>query len=147
MKYFTDKELRCKCCGQLPPQVRENLMALVDNILDPVREKLGRPVYITSPYRCLKHNTAVGSKPTSQHIKGEACDVYIGTPEENITLARLILENGKFDQMILYTNSATSLAPRFIHVSYKRFGENRHRILKQVRGTSTYTVVSHREII
>lgn len=32
-------------------------------------------IKITSGYRCSKLNTAIGSKDTSQHVKGEACDM------------------------------------------------------------------------
>lgn len=157
MKYFSktevlrcfseDKRGRCKECRltqavkSLPNSIEENMTALIENVMDPAREALGRAIITTSPYRCPYKNNLVGSKPTSQHIKGEAIDVTVGTPEENLELAKILAKQNRFDQMILYTNSATSLAPRFIHVSYKRFGENRHRILKQVAGTNGYEVV------
>lgn len=147
MKYFTDKELCCKHCGQLPPSVKENITALVDHVLDPLREAYGKPVYVTSGYRCPAHNTAVGGVPRSQHMAGEAADIHAGSPAENLKLAKLIAAQGKFDQLILYVNSPTSLEPRFLHVSYKRSGANRHRILKQVAGTSGYAVVPRTELI
>ncbi|MCR5064927.1 MAG: peptidase M15 [Bacteroidales bacterium] len=141
MKHFSTQELVCKHCGQLPPSVKENIEALVDNVLDPLREQYGKPVYVTSGYRCLRHNTAVGGVPNSQHTKGEACDIHAGNPAENLKLAKIIAAQGRFDQLILYVNSATSLEPRFVHVSYKRSGTNRKRILKQVAGTTGYSVV------
>ena len=58
MKYFNERELRCKHCGQLPPSVKENIEALVANVLDPLRDQYGKPVYVTSGYRCPAHNTA-----------------------------------------------------------------------------------------
>lgn len=141
MKYFTEKELVCKHCGQLPPSVRENIVSLVDNVLDPLREAYGKPIYVTSGYRCPAHNAAVVGVPNSQHMKGEACDIHAGSPEENLKLAKLIAAQGVFDQEILYVNSATDMRPRFIHVSYKKNGTNRHRILKQVAGQKTYSIV------
>lgn len=147
MKYFTEKELVCKHCGQLPPSVRENIVSLVDNVLDPLREAYGKPIYVTSGYRCPAHNTAVGGVPRSQHMVGEACDIHAGSPEENLKLAKLIAAQGVFDQEILYVNSATDLRPRFIHVSYKRNGANRHRILKQIAGHTNYLVVPPSEVI
>ena len=141
MKHFTEKELRCKHCGQLPPSVRENIVSLVDNVLDPLREAYGKPIYVTSGYRCPAHNAAVGGVPNSQHMKGEACDIHAGSPAENLRLAKIIAQQNNFDQMILYVYSTSSLAPRFIHVSYKKNGGNRHRILKQVAGQKTYSIV------
>ena len=162
-KYFTKTELikcfrerkedRCPECRltsaahSLPNGAEAALEALVDNMLDPAREALKKPIYLTSAFRCPLHNAKVGSKPTSQHIKGEACDIYCGTPEENLELAKILVTQNNFDQMILYVDSSTSLAPRFIHVSYKRIGENRHRILKQVTGTAGYVVVARTELL
>lgn len=126
MKYFKEGEFACKCCRQFPPSVRENIEALVDNVLDPARQKYGGPVLVNSGYRCPKHNAEVGGVPRSQHMVGEAADVV---PIENgklkienlQRLARIIVENGRFDQLIIY--------PTFIHVSWKRVGINRHRVL------------------
>ena len=36
MRWFKDKEFACRCCGELPPFARENIEALVRNVLDPV---------------------------------------------------------------------------------------------------------------
>ncbi len=145
MKYFTDKELRCKHCGQLPPSVKENIEALVANVLDLLRDQYGKPVYVTSGYRCPAHNTAVGGVPRSQHMAGEACDIHADSPAENLKLAKILAQQNHFDQMILYVNPG-SMNPRFIHVSYKRTGQNRRRILKQVAGTSGYAVVPRTEL-
>ena len=120
MKWFKEKEFACKCCGQLPPLARENVKALVSVVLDPVREKLGMPVVVNSGYRCEKHNKDVGGVRNSQHLRGEAADV---TCSDLPRLKQLIIENGKFDQLITY--------PTFLHVSYKRTGGNRHQRLKK----------------
>lgn len=122
MRWFKDKEFACKCCRELPPFARENVEALVRNVLDPVREKLGKPIQVNSGYRCKNHNEEVGGVKGSQHLVGEAADLRIdGSPEE---LANAIRENGRFDQMIIY--------PGFVHVSYKRSGVNGHQVLRKV---------------
>ena len=120
MKWFKEKEFACKCCGQLPPLARENVKALVSEVLDPVREKLGMPIVVNSGYRCERHNKDVGGVRNSQHLRGEAADV---TCSDLPRLKALIIENGKFDQLITY--------PTFLHVSYKRTGGNRHQRLKK----------------
>lgn len=141
MKHFTDKELRCKCCGQLPPEAKENLESLVDHVLDPARELFGKPIHVNNGFRCPLHNTAVGGTAKSQHTLGEAADITTGSPAENLKLARLIAKRGQYDQMILYVTTG-SMEPQFIHVSWKRNGDNRHRILKHVIGTSGYSTVT-----
>ena len=121
MKYFRTKEFECKC-GQcsMPSEVQANIDALVTNVLDPLREAYGKPIYVNSGYRCAKHNAAVGGVPKSQHKVGEAADIHCA---DNATLVRIIKQQGNFDQMILY--------PTFIHVSWKRNGANRHKILRK----------------
>ena len=122
MKHFTEKEFRCKCCGQKgSPQAAANIRALVDVVLDPAREKLGKPIVVNSGYRCPKHNLAVGGVTNSQHMAGEAADICC---EDNKLLKQIIVENGKYDQLIEY--------PTFLHVSWKRNGPNRkQRLIKR----------------
>lgn len=115
MKHFKFEESRCRCCGGLPPLARANIEALVDNVLDPARQKFGGPVLVNSGYRCPKHNAEVGGVANSQHMKGEAADVR---PRE---VGKIIEELGKYDQLIYY--------PTFVHVSWKRTGANRKQIL------------------
>ncbi len=114
MKYFKEKEFVCRCCGELPPVARENIVALVENVLDPARERFGKPIIVNSGYRCPKHNKEVGGVANSQHLRGEAADVRC---TDNKRLAEIIEQNGKYDQLIIY--------PTFLHVSWKRSGVNR----------------------
>ncbi len=54
-------------------------------LLEQVRELLGCPIQITSGYRSLKLNSAIGSKPTSDHVQGYAADFVApgyGSPRE-----------------------------------------------------------------
>lgn len=99
--------------------VRDNIKALVEDILQPLRNAWGGPLFINSGYRCPELNKAVGGVPTSQHVKGQAADVGCTDP---ISLARLAVRLGlDFDQMIVY--------PSFVHFSYKKEGENRRQVL------------------
>lgn len=157
MKHFTKFELikcyqqhknqRCHECRltapahTLPNGIEANLEALVDNVLDPARELLGEPIHVNSGFRCPLHNAAVGGVAKSQHTLGEAADITAGSPAENLKLARIIAHLSNYDQMILYVNNG-SMEPQFIHVSWKRNGINRHRILKHVTGTSGYSAVT-----
>ena len=99
--------------------VRDSILSLVENVLQPLRDAWGRPLRINSGYRCEKLNAAVGGVPTSQHVKGEAADIAAENPAE---LARLAVKLGlPFDQMILY--------PTFVHFSHKLKGRQRGQIL------------------
>ena len=132
MKHFTisellksDTALKHKLWNGAPKEAEENLRALVDEVLDPLREAYGRPIRVTSGYRCPKLNNLVGGSPNSQHTRGEAADIQpvIGNEADLDELAQILIANGKFDQLILY--------PTFIHVSWKRLGWNRKQILQK----------------
>ena len=131
MKYFKMKEFECHDGCEMPAEARENIEALVEVVLDPARERLGKAIRVNSGYRCPKHNLKVGGVAGSQHMKGEAADVVPGdsgqvTGDSLERLVRIIKELVVFDQMIVY--------PTFVHVSYKRIGINRHQVLKKVSG-------------
>ena len=121
MKWFKAKEFACKFCGELPPLPKGNIEALVRNVLDSARERLGQPILINSGYRCPSHNLHVGGAVNSQHTRGEAADIRCA---DNLMLLDIIRELGNFDQLIIY--------PTFLHVSYKRSGANRHQVLRKV---------------
>ncbi|MCR5039196.1 MAG: peptidase M15 [Bacteroidales bacterium] len=132
MKHFTisellksDTALKNKLWNGAPKEAEENLRALVDEVLDPLREAYGRPIRVNSGYRCPKLNRLVGGSPNSQHMRGEAADIQpvIGNESDLPELARILIANGKFDQLIIY--------PTFIHVSYRRLGWNRKQVLQK----------------
>lgn len=99
--------------------VQQAVKALVDNVLQPLRDAWGEPLHINSGYRSERLNALVGGVPTSQHVKGEAADVKCDRPYELASLAERM--GLPFDQMILY--------PTFVHFSHKLQGEQRHQIL------------------
>lgn len=74
MKYFTLEELtnsataKRRGINNTPDESsRKNLIALVENILDPLREAWGAPIIVTSGYRCGRLNKAVSGAAKSQH--------------------------------------------------------------------------------
>ena len=92
MKYFGISEIikcidgHCKDhrCGydeqtvvRVPSEVVKNAMALVEEVLDPARERLGKPIKVNSGYRCPLKNKAVGGVANSQHLLGEAADISV----------------------------------------------------------------------
>lgn len=107
-----------------PLQEAGNLKALAENVLDPLREWYGKPIYVNSGYRSPQLNRMVGGAPTSQHMKGEAVDITAGSKAENKKLFDYIKSNLPFDQVIDEKNFS------WVHVSYKRHGSNRKQTLK-----------------
>lgn len=80
-KNFSTWEFSCSCCGRhLCPELLRRLAIPLQEL----RDKLNKPIIIHSGYRCPKHNKAIGSAPTSQHVKGKAVDCHAVdiTPEE-----------------------------------------------------------------
>lgn len=82
-----------------------SLRYLVKNLLDPLREYVGRPVRITSGYRSEQLNRLIGGSSTSQHMLGEAADIKCGDLPAEL-LADLIIKSGlDFGQLIWYSQS------------------------------------------
>jgi hypothetical protein len=57
-----------------PPEIIDNLQYLVENALQPIRNRIGFPIRISSGYRSPLVNKLVGGSATSQHCLGEAAD-------------------------------------------------------------------------
>jgi zinc D-Ala-D-Ala carboxypeptidase len=112
---FTLEELTVTKTG-LPNTPNEteilNLQALVDNILQPLRDKYGKPITVISGFRSSQVNKAIGGSTTSQHSKGEAADITTGSKEGNKELFDIIKDNLPFDQLIDEFDYA------WIHVSF-----------------------------
>lgn len=108
MKYFTIKEL-CKSSTAIQKgidntpnsEIVNNLKKLVEYILDPLRERYGKPIHVNSGYRCPALNKAVNGSKTSQHMTGLASDITAGSVAKNKILFNLIQElDLPFDQLI-----------------------------------------------
>ena len=77
-------------------EVVDNLNKLAD-YLDVIREKVGKPIRISSGFRCPVLNKAVGGVANSQHLKGLAADLICADME---SLGKVLRETGGFDQLI-----------------------------------------------
>ena len=157
MKNFTEKEMKCKCCGQLPEEARMNGTALVENVLDPVHEKFGKAIKTNSFYRCMRNNTRCGGSKTSQHMclgNSAAADICTGAKTQNMLefktqnkeIAKLIVKGGRFDQLILENVGENDLLPAWVHVSWRRGGPNRGEVLKKVVDKAGYQMLTTDEI-
>lgn len=98
-----------------PKEAIDNLKTLCVKLLQPVRDKIGKPILISSGYRCKRTNRAVGGKATSHHIKGMAADIN-GVGYSNRELFFFIKNNFKFTQLIWEYGDKKN--PAWVHVSY-----------------------------
>lgn len=118
-----------------PQEAVDNLKALCQGCLEPLREALGLPVVITSGYRTKALNSILAhSSERSQHMLGQAADFYVGPGQSGLSRRELLIkafrliildESIDYDQLILY--------PSFIHVSYVSRERNRRTILLGMR--------------
>ena len=95
--------------------ILDNLCILA-NGMENVRSLLNAPIYVSSGYRCPELNDLLGSKRTSQHTQGLACDFTsnaYGSPQ--IIFADIITSDIPFDQLILEFD-------RWIHISFVEDG-------------------------
>ena len=126
MRHFTIAELTRSATARRmgidntpPASAVSALTALVDDVLDPLRDAWGGPISVNSSYRCPALNKAVGGTPNSQHQRGEAADITVGSRSANHRLLALIKRQDlPVDQCI------DEKGCRWIHVSHRR-GRNR----------------------
>lgn len=86
-----------------PPRLVIEELKRTAMIMENVRKLLGVPILVTSGFRCSALNKLIGSKPTSKHVQGLACDFkapMFGDPKQvceeieasDIRFGKLILE-------------------------------------------------------
>lgn len=106
-KNFTYDELtksntasRLKINNSPDDEAKTKLKKLANDVLQPIRDVYGKPIKVSSGYRCLKLNEKVGGAVNSQHTKGEAADItsISDTVDENKVLFETIkklIKDGK----------------------------------------------------
>lgn len=89
--------------------------------LDIVRERLGVPIKVTSGYRTVAVNAAVGGVDGSQHTTGEAVDVAVEGMHAR-DLAQAFVDAGvPYDQLIWYPPERGN----WVHYSLSASGDQR----------------------
>ena len=79
-RHFKRDEFACRCgCGF------DGVSPALVYALESVREHFNRPVRVLSGCRCEEHNRAVGGRPSSRHLAGEAADISVdGVPPSQV---------------------------------------------------------------
>lgn len=110
--------------------------------LEMIRTLVGQPLMISSGFRCLALNTAVGSKPTSQHVLGQASDVICpGYGDPKSLLKAVMTAKLPYDQAILeFYQPATWSTPArgWLHISFVRSNPRQQALVIDSKGTRAY---------
>lgn len=112
-KYFSTEEMVCHCCGTLPDG---GINPILLDKLDALREAIGKPIHVDCMYRCPSHNAEVGGVPNSQHVLGNAADIWVDDMGVD-DLANLAADVG-FDGIGRYYGS------EFVHVDVRDDGNS-----------------------
>ena len=120
---------------------QENLKKLCENVLQPVRDHFEQVVSVSSGYRSPELCTAIGSKITSQHAKGQAADFEI-FGVSNKELADYIDSELHYDQLILEYWNESDPNSGWVHCSFSE-GQNRKQYLRAYKenGSTKYEPV------
>jgi uncharacterized protein YcbK (DUF882 family) len=109
--HFNAKEFTCQCGMCRPQKIKNDLITKLER----VREKFGRPLIITSGYRCARHQASLRGQGlqtasgTSTHELGEAADVRPKDLADMPELLKILEEEFK----------AIGLASTFYHVDLR----------------------------
>lgn len=101
---FSVDEMACPCCGKA-----EMVTAFMER-LQALRDKLNKPLAITSGYRCLKHNTAIKGAAESKHLDGIACDIAVVNGADRHELVKAAFELGF---------TGVGIAKTFVHLDIR----------------------------
>lgn len=104
-----------------------SMVLLAEKVFQPLREHFGKPIQVTSFFRSIALNRAIGGASNSQHLalNGAAIDIKI---DKEMFL--WIKDNLDFDQLIY--EFGTDEHPQWVHVSYKA-ENNRKQVLKAIK--------------
>ena len=103
--HFKLSEFACPCCKRvmLHPTLLEKLVKF--------REMVGRPIYITSGYRCAEYNQKVGGIKSSYHMLGLAADIQI----EGVSALDLL----EYAEMINFAGIGLYEKKNFLHLDVR----------------------------
>lgn len=111
--------------------VRDAVKELTVTILQPLRDAWGKPLTISSGYRCPELNDAVGGSKTSAHLTGYAADIQVDSESDqdlfNVFAVQFLLNKRiPFDQCIMEKSGTT----KWLHIGmYNNAHEQRRQTM------------------
>jgi len=120
----------------------KNMIAIAEEVFEPLRMWVGGPIKINSFFRSPELNKAIGGSGKSQHCHGQAIDLddTFGRAT-NAEMYEFIKKHLDFDQMIWEFGDEDN--PDWVHVSYVSEEQNRNRCLQAYKenGKTKYKVI------
>ena len=96
LKYFKKREFTCRCgCG------RTDMHPDFLRWMDLVRSIYGRPLQVTSGYRCEEYDISIGGE--GNHPRGKAVDVLVPNAADRHKLAYAVFKVG-ICRVLIYKN-------------------------------------------
>lgn len=102
--------------------VIRNLQYGVNMVLDPLRRLYGKPIIITSGYRCPALNERVGGVKNSWHTQGNAADIHVASLAEATKIFSNLQKMPSVDTA-LFEHSQTG---QWLHVQWNMHKTPRH---------------------
>ena len=105
------------------PISKANIIRLVTEILQPIRDEFGEPIIVKSGYRCERVNEGVGGTKNSDHKYGCAADIRTQSNllPDNMSLWNCIMQmvkDGKITcRQIIFEYGRKNIGPQWIHIS------------------------------
>jgi len=137
-KNFWLSEFEKQCLtprGQDGVSIMNYLQILCEEILQPVRDWLNKPITVTSGYRSVLYEMKKGRSGMSQHTQGKAADIVARDMDLIFLHIAMYMD---FDQLIW--EFGNNEQPNWIHVSYNPAKKNRKQILRSVKNKNGKTV-------
>lgn len=128
-EFFASSIAEAKGIDNVPDDVSvyDAIEYLAVNVLQPVREHFGKPIYVSSGYRCPKLNKAVGGATTSHHLTGAAADIRFNRSEKELhdsDIFSYIANSLPFTELI-----AEGIPSGWVHVALAK-GRGEERAIK-----------------
>lgn len=107
---------------------QRRIVELVSKLLQPLREAYGKPITVTSGFRCKSLNQKVGGSATSAHMLGYAADTKASNMKEYQDFCLKWFKDKEFDQLIIeYPKNGIA---SWIHIGLKNTqGKQRKQVL------------------
>ena len=114
-KDFDDSEFFCPCCGE------SNISPALILKLQSLRDLVGKPIHITSGYRCHSYNKRVNGVINSPHLEGLAADLQV----EGMTTTTLAILANRIKYLRL------GIYPKHLHIDIKPANPSKYWIAKK----------------
>lgn len=119
------------------PRILTNLMNLTFYLLNPLREKLGKPLIITAGYRCEKLREYLKASKIG-HPEGMCADLRVNNMLQK-DLFDFIHKSGlEYDQLILEYNQGNVC----VHIGYNKGHNRKQAMIRTIEnGSYKYTAI------